>query len=51
MNTVQKIGLAFVGAAMFYTAVAPKNQTAKVLSAGGKIWTTSLALVTGQKAP
>lgn len=48
MNTLEKVALALVGAGMLYTAVAPRNQTAKVATALGNIWTSSLKIVTGQ---
>lgn len=48
MNTIEKLGLALVGGAMLYTAVAPRNQTAKVIGAVSSLWNTSLKTITGQ---
>lgn len=48
MSSLEKIGLALVGAAMLYTAVAPESQTVKLAGALGNVWTTSLKVVTGQ---
>ncbi len=48
MSSLEKVALALVGAAMFYTAVAPENQTVRLVGAISGLWNTSLKTVTGQ---
>lgn len=48
MTTIQKLGLGLIGGAMLYTAVAPDNQTAKVIDAFSGLWNGSLRIITGQ---
>lgn len=38
-----------VGAAMFYTAVAPNSQAPKLAQIGGNFWVSVLKTLTGQK--
>jgi len=51
VETAERIGVMFVGAAMFYTAVAPDNQTAKVIGAISSFFNGALRIVTGQVKP
>jgi hypothetical protein len=48
VNTIQKVALALVGAAVFYTAVAPESQTVRLSDSIFRGYNSLLKTVTGQ---
>ena len=48
MGTVERVALAIVGVAFVTTLILPQRQTAKVLQAGGQLFTQSLRAAMGR---